>query len=263
MAIDFTLSPEQKEIQAQARDFAQKVLAPLAPKIDEEPDPLRRLADGQAGLRGGLPKRASRSRCCRRRYGGGGLSNVDFVIAAEEIQAVDPGLRDDRARERPRPDAGLVLRDRGAEAALHRRRRRRHEQRVHRRLRRERAAGLPGRDGELRRARHRRRRHGRDRHARRRQLRPQRAQVLAVQRRRLGQPGREPEPRRRAAPTRPQRRDRGTVGDHRRARHPGRHVRHHQHPRPAHARRTSRSRSTTRASRPATCSRARRATATC
>ena len=27
-----------------------------------------------------------------RQYGGGGLSNVDFVIAAEEIQAVDPGF---------------------------------------------------------------------------------------------------------------------------------------------------------------------------
>ena len=41
MAIDFTLSPEQKEIQAQARDFAEKMLAPMSQKIDEEPDPLR------------------------------------------------------------------------------------------------------------------------------------------------------------------------------------------------------------------------------
>ena len=40
MAIDFTLTKEQQEIQAMARSFAQEVLAPLAPKIDAEPDPL-------------------------------------------------------------------------------------------------------------------------------------------------------------------------------------------------------------------------------
>ena len=39
MAIDFTLTKEQKGIQGLARDFAQEVLAPLAPKIDAEPDP--------------------------------------------------------------------------------------------------------------------------------------------------------------------------------------------------------------------------------
>jgi nitroalkane oxidase len=91
MAIDFTLTPEQKQIQLAARDFAQTVLAPLAQSVDEEPDPLRAFqmmkpAYVQASKRGMawamLPKQ----------YGGGGLSNVDYLLAAEEVQSVDPGF---------------------------------------------------------------------------------------------------------------------------------------------------------------------------
>ena len=41
MAIDFTLTPEQKLIQLGARNFAQTVLAPVVQAVDEEPDPLR------------------------------------------------------------------------------------------------------------------------------------------------------------------------------------------------------------------------------
>ncbi|MFZ0875944.1 MAG: acyl-CoA dehydrogenase family protein, partial [Pseudonocardiaceae bacterium] len=63
----------------------------VSQKIDEEPDPLR-------GFQ--LAKPAYAEACKRgiafsmlpKHYGGGGLSNVDFVIAAEEIQAVDPGF---------------------------------------------------------------------------------------------------------------------------------------------------------------------------
>jgi alkylation response protein AidB-like acyl-CoA dehydrogenase len=91
MAIDFTLTEEQRKIQTAAREFAQDVLAPVSQKIDEEPDPLR-------GFQ--LAKPAYAEACKRgiafsmlpKQYGGGGLSNVDFVIAAEEIQAVDPGF---------------------------------------------------------------------------------------------------------------------------------------------------------------------------
>ena len=91
MAIDFTLTREQKEIQAQARDFSLEVLAPLAPKIDAEPDPyvgwqLAKPAYEEACRRGIAFSMLPKS------YGGGGLSNVDFIIAAEEIQAVDPGF---------------------------------------------------------------------------------------------------------------------------------------------------------------------------
>ena len=91
MAIDFTLTKEQKEIQAEARAFAQEVLAPVTQQVDAEPDPLTAFQ---------LTKPAYAEACKRgiafsmlpKSYGGGGLSNVDFVIAAEEIQAVDPGF---------------------------------------------------------------------------------------------------------------------------------------------------------------------------
>ena len=41
MAIDFTLSNEQRELQASARHFAENVLAPVVRAADDEPDPLR------------------------------------------------------------------------------------------------------------------------------------------------------------------------------------------------------------------------------
>ncbi|MCU1604570.1 MAG: Acyl-CoA dehydrogenase, partial [Modestobacter sp.] len=41
MAIDFTLTQRQKDIQATAREFAREVLAPVTQQVDEEPDPLR------------------------------------------------------------------------------------------------------------------------------------------------------------------------------------------------------------------------------
>jgi alkylation response protein AidB-like acyl-CoA dehydrogenase len=91
MAIDFTLSDEQKELQANARDFAENVLAPVVREADAEPDPLRAfqrtkeayVAAYHAGIAFGM---------LPREYGGGGLSNVDVIIAAEELCAVDPGF---------------------------------------------------------------------------------------------------------------------------------------------------------------------------
>ncbi len=91
MPIDFTLTPEQKGIQAAARQFAQEVLKPVVRAADAEPDP-------QKGFRmikpiyekayelglvtGGYP----------REYGGGGLGNLDMQIAMEEISVVDCGF---------------------------------------------------------------------------------------------------------------------------------------------------------------------------
>jgi len=40
MAIDFTLSNEQRELQANAREFAETVLAPVVRAADEEPEGL-------------------------------------------------------------------------------------------------------------------------------------------------------------------------------------------------------------------------------
>ena len=40
MAIDFTMSAEQRKIQKTAREFALNVLAPVIPGSDREPDPM-------------------------------------------------------------------------------------------------------------------------------------------------------------------------------------------------------------------------------
>ena len=72
MAIDFTMTKDQQDVQMMAREFAQDVLGPIV----REPDPLKgfnltKPAYAEAVRRGiafsMLPKA----------YGGGGLSNVD------------------------------------------------------------------------------------------------------------------------------------------------------------------------------------------
>ena len=87
----FHLTKEQQEIQAAARDFAQNVLAPLTPKIDEEPDPLKGWQMAKPAYEEAC-KRGIAFSMLPKEYGGGGMSNVDFIIAAEEVQAVDPGF---------------------------------------------------------------------------------------------------------------------------------------------------------------------------
>ncbi|GII01340.1 acyl-CoA dehydrogenase family protein [Planobispora takensis] len=91
MAIDFTLTDAQRRLRDDAREFATQVLAPVVRQADEEPDPLRafqltRPAYVEAYKQGiafcMLPGE----------YGGGGLSNVDVLIAGEELCAVDPGF---------------------------------------------------------------------------------------------------------------------------------------------------------------------------
>jgi alkylation response protein AidB-like acyl-CoA dehydrogenase len=91
MAIDFTLSSEQRELQASAREFAENVLSPVVREADAEPDPLRAFQMTKdayvAAYKAGI------AFCMLpREYGGGGLSNVDLILAAEEICAVDPGF---------------------------------------------------------------------------------------------------------------------------------------------------------------------------
>ena len=91
MAIDFTLTAEQKALQATAREFAQGTLKPLVAKADAAPDPQQGfqivkpayLEAYKLGFAmGPIPKQ----------YGGGGVSNVDLQVVAEEICAVDPGF---------------------------------------------------------------------------------------------------------------------------------------------------------------------------
>jgi alkylation response protein AidB-like acyl-CoA dehydrogenase len=91
MAIDFTLTTEQKALRLTAREFAQEVLKPLVAKADEEPDPQLAFQTVKPAYEqayklgfamGTIPKE----------YGGSGVSNVDLQLVAEEICAVDPGF---------------------------------------------------------------------------------------------------------------------------------------------------------------------------
>ena len=91
MAIDFSLTPQQKELQRVAREFSLEVLKPLIRAADAEPDPQKGFQMVKPAYEkayelgfatGFLPEE----------YGGGGLTNVDVQIAAEEISAVDPGF---------------------------------------------------------------------------------------------------------------------------------------------------------------------------
>jgi alkylation response protein AidB-like acyl-CoA dehydrogenase len=91
MAIDFTLTPEQKTLRNTVREFARGTLAPLVAASDAEPDPQKGfqmikpayVEAYKLGLAMGfIPEE----------YGGGGVSNVDLQLVAEEIAAVDPGF---------------------------------------------------------------------------------------------------------------------------------------------------------------------------
>jgi len=91
MAIDFTLTDDQRKLQLEVRDFAENVLGPVVREADAEPDPLRAFQITKAPYVDGY-KRGIAFGMLPAEYGGGGLSNVDLIIAAEELCAVDPGF---------------------------------------------------------------------------------------------------------------------------------------------------------------------------
>ena len=91
MAIDFTMSAEQRQIQEMARDFAFNTLAPYIPDADRDPDPVQAHAKTKAPYVECYKKGIAMA-MLPKEYGGGGLSCLDFTIAAEEICAVDPGF---------------------------------------------------------------------------------------------------------------------------------------------------------------------------
>jgi alkylation response protein AidB-like acyl-CoA dehydrogenase len=91
MAIDFTLSEQQRQLQLDARRFAQNVLAPVVREADAEPDPLRAFQLTKPAYIEAY-KQGIAFCMIPKEYGGGGLSNVDLILAAEEICAIDPGF---------------------------------------------------------------------------------------------------------------------------------------------------------------------------
>ena len=89
--IDFTLTDEQKMLQAGARQFAQNELKPAIIKADRLTDPWESWVATKE-----VYKRAYElgyAMCMLpKEYGGGGASNIDIQIVAEELCAVDPGF---------------------------------------------------------------------------------------------------------------------------------------------------------------------------
>jgi len=83
--LDFSLSPQQLELQRVAREFALKEILPLAwyyDEIDETPLPLLKKAYAAGLINGDIPKE----------YGGKGRGLLDNVIMTEEFAAACPGL---------------------------------------------------------------------------------------------------------------------------------------------------------------------------
>lgn len=91
MSIDFDLTPAQRKLKDDTREFAREVLRPLAERADRQPDPQQAFA-----MMRPVYRQAARlgltTMFVPERYGGAGASLVDFLIAVEELCAVDPGF---------------------------------------------------------------------------------------------------------------------------------------------------------------------------
>ena len=86
--IDFVLSDSQRDLQKNAREFAGRVLEPIADKIDRSADCWESFLAGREAYR--QMAKAGFTRCfIPVAYGGAGLSTVDIAIAAEELCRVD------------------------------------------------------------------------------------------------------------------------------------------------------------------------------
>jgi len=88
MAIDFALSPEQQTLQANAREFARTVLSEVRSVIAPLPRPEDRFFATQP-MYAQMAKAGFVHAMFPTEYGGGGMSTLDFALAAEELTAVD------------------------------------------------------------------------------------------------------------------------------------------------------------------------------
>jgi nitroalkane oxidase len=84
VAIDFTLSDSQQELQKNAQAFAEGVLRPIVDTIDRAADGWESFLAGREAYRemarAGFTKSFNPAD-----YGGAGFSMLDFAIAAEEL----------------------------------------------------------------------------------------------------------------------------------------------------------------------------------
>jgi alkylation response protein AidB-like acyl-CoA dehydrogenase len=88
MAIDFTLSPEQKALQAGARAFGREVLSKVKGVITPILKPEDRFFATQP-FYAQMAKAGFVHALFPKQYGGGGMSVVDFALASEELSAID------------------------------------------------------------------------------------------------------------------------------------------------------------------------------
>lgn len=91
MAIDFTLTANQRRLRTIAREFANDILAPRVRQADEEADP-QKAFQGVKGAYVEAYELGFAMGLIPKRYGGAGTSGLDLQVVAEEICAVDPGF---------------------------------------------------------------------------------------------------------------------------------------------------------------------------
>ncbi len=88
MAIDFTLSPEERQLQQNARAFAESVLRDSAAAINRIDDPMEAFRCGRTAFTE-FAKAGFTKSFIPPEQGGAGFSTVAFAIAAEELCRVD------------------------------------------------------------------------------------------------------------------------------------------------------------------------------
>jgi nitroalkane oxidase len=91
MSINFTMSAQQRKLMLDVREFSQQVLKPIVAEADAEPDPLKGFQKTKPAYVEAY-ERGIAMCMVPSAYGGGGVSCVELVIAAEEICTVDPGF---------------------------------------------------------------------------------------------------------------------------------------------------------------------------
>jgi alkylation response protein AidB-like acyl-CoA dehydrogenase len=88
MAVDFTLSEAQLELQANAKAFAEGVLAPAVEAIDRAADGWESFLAGREAYRE-MARAGFTKSFIPAEYGGAGFSMLDLAIASEELSRVD------------------------------------------------------------------------------------------------------------------------------------------------------------------------------
>jgi alkylation response protein AidB-like acyl-CoA dehydrogenase len=91
MAIDFEMTPRQRKLKYDAREFAREVLRPTAERADALVDPQQAFVAMKPVVEAANTLGLATS-FLPEKYGGGGASLVDTLIVTEELSAVDGGF---------------------------------------------------------------------------------------------------------------------------------------------------------------------------